>query len=103
MIPSAAGGEYYSSEDENSSDLMYQSSQGNNEPDDVDNPDGMFSFKRKKGCYYHAPLDQYSGWPWESLEEGGTADKRFRFSYTSFPCPAYPVGLTRRRIGRGGR
>ncbi|KAH9526443.1 Glycosyltransferase 64 protein C4 [Dermatophagoides farinae] len=103
MIPSAAGGEYYTSEDENSSDLMYQSSQVNNEPDEADNPDGMFSFKRKKGCYYHAPLDHYSGWPWESLEEGGTADKRFRFSYTSLSCPAYSVGLTRRRIGRGGR
>lgn len=96
-------GEFLTSEEENSTDI-YQSSQIRSETDDADNPDGIFSFKRKKGCHYHAPLDNFSGWPWEPPEEGGLADKRFRFfkAELSFP-PNYNLGFVRPRRGRGGR
>ncbi|PSN50502.1 hypothetical protein C0J52_10716 [Blattella germanica] len=43
-------------------------------------------------------------WPWCSREEGGLADRRYRYCLTSIAIPERRcVGFARRRIGRGGR
>src|SRR5699024_4503680 len=97
-------GDYGSSEDENTNDVIYQGGQINSPEEIEDNPDGQSAFKRKKGCNYHAPLDRLSGWPWESPQEGGLGEKQFRFNYTTLCRPRnFFIGFARRRIGRGGR
>lgn len=69
-----------------------------------DDPDGYYAFRRKRGCNYHAPLTERLGnWPWCSPEEGGLADKRYRFCLTSISRPNRCIGFSRRRVGRGGR
>lgn len=43
-------------------------------------------------------------WPWCSREEGGLADRRYRYCLTSISNPERRcIGFARRRIGRGGR
>ena len=83
---------------------MYQGGQINQQEEIDDNPDGQFAFKRKKGCNYHAPLDKLSGWEWDSPLEGGLGNKRYKFNFTTLSQPPnFYIGLSRRRIGRGGR
>lgn len=54
------------------------------------------------------PLQPLSGglgnWPWCSRDEGGLADRRYRYCLTSISNPERKcIGFARRRIGRGGR
>ncbi|XP_014666102.1 PREDICTED: enhancer of polycomb homolog 1-like [Priapulus caudatus] len=71
---------------------------------DEDAPDGQFMFRRKKGCSYHAPLIEKPGnWPWFSQEDGGLGDKRYRYTCASLRYPSRCIGMSRRRVGRGGR
>lgn len=75
--------------------------------DDEDAPDGPFTFKRKGGCYYLPPRQEPGNWPWYSPEDGGQGHNKYKY------CVAYLtagpemvrrcIGLTRRRVGRGGR
>lgn len=76
-------------------------------PTDVEeeDPDGLFAFRRKKGCNYHTPQpEMVCGWPWSSDESAKSMqDKRYRYCCTSLRVPRRCVGFARRRIGRGGR
>lgn len=72
------------------------------ETEEENEPDGVFTFRRKKYTNYHAPRD--GNWPWVPPDEGGGGDPRFRFSLTSLSYPTRRcVGFARRRRGRGGR
>ncbi|PNF43005.1 Enhancer of polycomb-like protein 1 [Cryptotermes secundus] len=97
------GGELLSSEDEGDAVLSGQSPQSEDEEPDPN--EGPFTFRRKKYCNYHAPLSGGLGnWPWCSREEGGLADRRYRYCLTSISNPERRcIGFARRRIGRGGR
>lgn len=95
-------GYYFSSDEENANDIIFQNSQII-EPEES-NPDGLFAFKRKKGCNYFAPVENSLGWPWDPSEENDFSDKRFQFKLASLSQPPnYLIGYSRRRIGRGGR
>ncbi|XP_021926420.1 enhancer of polycomb homolog 1 isoform X2 [Zootermopsis nevadensis] len=98
-----AGGELLSSEDEGDVILSGQSPQS--EDEEPDPSEGPFTFRRKKYCNYHAPLSGGLGnWPWCSRDEGGLADRRYRYCLTSISNPEQKcIGFARRRIGRGGR
>nr|XP_027228711.1 enhancer of polycomb homolog 1-like isoform X1 [Penaeus vannamei]XP_027228713.1 enhancer of polycomb homolog 1-like [Penaeus vannamei] len=72
------------------------------EAEEENEPDGVFTFRRKKFTNYHAPKE--GNWPWVPPSEGGGGDPRFRFSLTSLAHPARRcIGFARRRVGRGGR
>ncbi|XP_046404617.1 enhancer of polycomb homolog 1 [Ischnura elegans] len=73
--------------------------------DETDTSEGPFVFRRKKHCNYHAPLSGGMGnWPWCSREEGGMADRKYRYCLTSISKPQPQcIGFARRRVGRGGR
>ncbi|XP_071447247.1 enhancer of polycomb homolog 1 isoform X2 [Hetaerina americana] len=73
--------------------------------DETDTSEGRFVFRRKKYCNYHAPLSGGLGnWPWCSREEGGMADRKYRYCLTSITKPQPQcIGFARRRLGRGGR
>ncbi|XP_031419220.1 enhancer of polycomb homolog 1-like isoform X2 [Clupea harengus] len=76
---------------------------GSSEAEEENDPDGVFAFRRRAGCQYHAALSQVAGWPWAGLSEGGRGNTRFRYSLTSLTSPRRCLGLARRRVGRGGR
>ncbi|XP_041922892.1 enhancer of polycomb homolog 1 isoform X1 [Alosa sapidissima] len=76
---------------------------GSSEAEEENDPDGVYAFRRKAGCVYHAARSESGSWPWTVPEEGGSADPRFRFSLTSLNKPLRCLGLARRRLGRGGR
>ncbi|KAI2658280.1 hypothetical protein H4Q32_016311 [Labeo rohita] len=77
---------------------------GSSEAEEENEPDGVFAFRRKAGCVYHAPrLDQSGDWPWSGETDGRSCDPRFRYSLTTLTIPRRCVGLARRRVGRGGR
>ncbi|KAL7869378.1 hypothetical protein AOLI_G00133660 [Acnodon oligacanthus] len=85
-------------------DPFSQMHSGSSEAEEENDPDGPFAFRRKAGCVYHAArLDQRGSWPWCSEAEGGSCNPQFRYSLTSLPLPHRCLGLTRRRVGRGGR
>ncbi|XP_042893212.1 enhancer of polycomb homolog 1-like isoform X3 [Penaeus japonicus] len=72
------------------------------EAEEENEPDGVFTFRRKKFTNYHAPKE--GNWPWVPPSEGGGGDPRFRFSLTSLAHPTRRcIGFARRRVGRGGR
>lgn len=74
--------------------------------DDIENePDGIYTFRRKDGCSYHAARPRhYVGWPWCSRQDGGAADQKYQYSLTSMSHPySRCIGYSRRRLGRGGR
>lgn len=75
------------------------------DPEDDNDPDGPYAFRRKKYCDYHGPLiDRLGNWPWCSPDEGGLSDPRYRYNLTSLSEPQTRcIGFARRRIGRGGR
>ncbi|XP_074652761.1 enhancer of polycomb homolog 1-like [Tubulanus polymorphus] len=88
----------YSSDDEPLSPAMSPS-----DHEDENDPDGIYAFKRKKGCSYLAPVTGRQGnWPWYSRDSGGLGDKRYRFTLASLPGSRC-IGYARRRVGRGGR
>ncbi|XP_030762141.1 enhancer of polycomb homolog 1 [Sitophilus oryzae] len=72
-------------------------------PEQDEQDDGPFAFRRNRLCSYHMPLPTMGNWPWCSSEDNGTADKRFRFTLTSLSNPRRCIGFARRRVGRGGR
>ena len=73
--------------------------------EEIEDPDGQFAFKRKRGCAYLAPIiDRLGNWPWCPPHEGGSGDRKYRFCLTSLSTPnPRCIGFSRRRIGRGGR
>ncbi|XP_068220292.1 enhancer of polycomb homolog 1 isoform X1 [Palaemon carinicauda] len=72
------------------------------ETEEENEPDGLFTFRRKKFTNYHAPRE--GNWPWVPPKEGGGGDPKYRFSLTSLSNPTRRcIGFARRRIGRGGR
>ncbi|KAG5283794.1 hypothetical protein AALO_G00046230 [Alosa alosa] len=69
------------------------------EPDEENDPDGVFAFRRRAGCHYLTPLvDQSSSPLWGQVDP-----LHQRHSLTALTVPRRCVGLTRRRVGRGGR
>ncbi|KAJ8415026.1 hypothetical protein AAFF_G00007240 [Aldrovandia affinis] len=74
------------------------------EPDEENDPDGLFTFRRKAGCQYHAPcVDQSSSLLWNHPELAGLEALRYRHCLTALSRPRCCLGLARRRVGRGGR
>ncbi|XP_062390394.1 enhancer of polycomb homolog 2 [Sardina pilchardus] len=74
------------------------------EPDEENDPDGAFAFRRRAGCHYLTPLvDQSSSPLWGQVELPGVDPLRQRHSLTALTVPRRCVGLARRRVGRGGR
>ncbi|XP_076093763.1 enhancer of polycomb homolog 1-like isoform X2 [Mytilus galloprovincialis] len=89
----------FSSEDEGLSPGMSPS-----DHEEENDPDGLFAFRRKRNCHYHAPiLNRLGNWPWCSQEDGGMGDKKYRYNLTSLSQPPRCIGFARRRLGRGGR
>ncbi|XP_037618558.1 enhancer of polycomb homolog 2 isoform X2 [Sebastes umbrosus] len=64
-------------------------------PDEENNPDGVFVFRRKTGCQYLSPGTQQAG--------GVNRPQCLRHSLAELTLPRHWTGLSRRRIGRGGR
>ncbi|XP_071788308.1 enhancer of polycomb homolog 1-like [Asterias amurensis] len=78
--------------------------QSTSDPEEETDPDGVFAFRRKKGCHYVAPHPELSrGWPWSDEQPRAITDNRYRYSCTSLREPRRCIGLARRRVGRGGR
>ncbi|KAG7467333.1 hypothetical protein MATL_G00152240 [Megalops atlanticus] len=74
------------------------------EADEENDPDGLFAFRRKAGCQYHAPLlDHSNSLLWDHPELAGLPARRYRHCATALSRPRCCVGLARRRVGRGGR
>ncbi|KYN02573.1 PREDICTED: enhancer of polycomb homolog 1 [Cyphomyrmex costatus] len=74
--------------------------------DDEDATDeGQFAFRRNRNSSYLPPVSGgFGNWPWCDKNEGGIADKKYRFALTSISKPVPRcIGFARRRIGRGGR
>lgn len=73
--------------------------------DDEDTADeGQFAFRRNRNSSYLPPVSGFGNWPWCDKNEGGIADKKYRFALTSISKPVPRcIGFARRRIGRGGR
>uniref|UniRef100_A0A1A7XN89 Enhancer of polycomb homolog n=3 Tax=Iconisemion striatum TaxID=60296 RepID=A0A1A7XN89_9TELE len=92
--------DFPSSDDEPYSQLH----SGSSEAEEENDPDGAYAFRRKAGCqYYAARRDLLGSWPWCDPCEGGLAQDRFRYSLTTLTVPRRCLGMTRRRVGRGGR
>lgn len=92
--------DFPSSDDEPFSQMF----SGSSEVEEENDPDGVFGFRRRTGCQYHAARSgPVSGWPWSDPAEGGVADVRYRYSLTTLTVPRRCLGLARRRVGRGGR
>ncbi|XP_062862268.1 enhancer of polycomb homolog 2 isoform X2 [Trichomycterus rosablanca] len=71
------------------------------EPDEENDPDGGFVFRRKAGCHYLAPLTQQSCAPVPG--QAGLDALCRRNSLTALSVPRRCIGVIRRRLGRGGR
>uniref|UniRef100_A0A8C2AEB4 Enhancer of polycomb homolog n=1 Tax=Cyprinus carpio TaxID=7962 RepID=A0A8C2AEB4_CYPCA len=91
--------DFPSSDDEPYSQML----SGSSEVEEENDPDGVFGFRRRTGCQYHARSGPVGGWPWSDPAEGGVADVRYRYSLTTLTVPRRCLGLARRRVGRGGR
>ncbi|XP_017578751.1 enhancer of polycomb homolog 1b isoform X1 [Pygocentrus nattereri] len=77
---------------------------GSSEAEEENDPDGVFAFRRRSGCHYHAVREGQAGsWHWSDPAEGGLGDVRYRYSLTTLTIPRRCIGLARRRVGRGGR
>ncbi|XP_007230719.3 enhancer of polycomb homolog 1b isoform X1 [Astyanax mexicanus] len=77
---------------------------GSSEAEEENDPDGVFAFRRRSGCHYHAVREGQTGsWPWSDPAEGGLGGVRYRYSLTTLTLPRRCMGLARRRVGRGGR
>ncbi|KZC05802.1 Enhancer of polycomb like protein 1 [Dufourea novaeangliae] len=78
-------------------------------PSDRDDEDtteeGQFAFRRNRNSTYLPPVSGgFGNWPWCDKNEGGLADKKYRFALTSISKPVPRcIGFARRRYGRGGR
>ncbi|XP_071978300.1 enhancer of polycomb homolog 2 [Engystomops pustulosus] len=70
------------------------------EPEEENDPDGPFAFRRRTGCQYYAPrLDQMN----DPSELSGLARLRYKHCLTTLTVPRRCIGFARRRLGRGGR
>ncbi|XP_042619663.1 enhancer of polycomb homolog 2-like [Cyprinus carpio] len=71
------------------------------EPDEENDPDGIFAFRRKDGCSYHAPLvDQSCSPHWQQKGQ----DRLWqRNCLTALSVPRRCIAVARGRVGRGGR
>uniref|UniRef100_A0A665X891 Enhancer of polycomb homolog n=1 Tax=Echeneis naucrates TaxID=173247 RepID=A0A665X891_ECHNA len=68
-------------------------------PDEESNSDGVFVFRRKAGCQYLSPCtEQTSG-----VDHPAVLPLHLRHSLAELSLPPHWMGLSRRRIGRGGR
>lgn len=75
-------------------------------PQSPQHDEAPFAFRRNKLCQYQAPVCNggLGNWPWCGRDDGGLADKRYKYSLTSIANPKPRcVGFARRRVGRGGR
>ncbi|MGH0164765.1 UNVERIFIED_CONTAM: hypothetical protein FKN15_048112 [Acipenser sinensis] len=92
--------DFHSSDDEE----YLQALSPTSEPDEENDPDGSFAFRRKAVCQYHAPrLDQANSFPWEYPELAGLEELKYRHCLTALSIPRRCIGFARRRVGRGGR
>ncbi|CAL8320669.1 unnamed protein product [Merluccius merluccius] len=74
------------------------------EPDEENDPDGVFAFRRTAGCQYLSPCaEQNQGLLREHPELAGLDALRHRHSLTALCVPRRCIGPARRRMGRGGR
>ncbi|XP_067371159.1 enhancer of polycomb homolog 2 isoform X2 [Channa argus] len=64
-------------------------------PDEENNPDGLFVFRRRAGCQYLSLRTEQKG--------GDDFPLRSHHSLAELSLPPYWMGLSRRRMGRGGR
>ncbi|KAF7709910.1 enhancer of polycomb homolog 2 [Silurus meridionalis] len=71
------------------------------EPDEENDPDGAFVFRRRAGCHYLAPITDKSCTPVPRLD--GIDALCQRNSLTALSVPRRCIGVSRRRLGRGGR
>ncbi|XP_071501597.1 enhancer of polycomb homolog 1-like [Diadema antillarum] len=72
--------------------------------EEENDPDGIYAFRRKKGCNYQAPNPELvCGWPWSESQHKGLQERRYRYCCSSIRRPRRCVGFARRRVGRGGR
>uniref|UniRef100_A0A671RRX2 Enhancer of polycomb homolog n=1 Tax=Sinocyclocheilus anshuiensis TaxID=1608454 RepID=A0A671RRX2_9TELE len=71
------------------------------EPDEENDPDGIFAFRRKAGCSYHALLmDQSCSPHWQQMGQ----DRLWqRNCLTALSVPRRCIAVARGRVGRGGR
>ncbi|XDV30479.1 hypothetical protein PO909_033400 [Leuciscus waleckii] len=71
------------------------------EPDEENDPDGNFAFRRKAGCSYLSPLvDQSCSPHWQQADQ----DRLWqRNCLTALSVPKRCIAVTHRRVGRGGR
>ncbi|XP_069588994.1 enhancer of polycomb homolog 2 [Ranitomeya imitator] len=70
------------------------------EPEEDNDPDGPFAFRRRTGCQYYAPqLDQMD----DPSDLSGLARLRYKHCLTTLTVPRRCIGFARRRLGRGGR
>ncbi|XP_040912274.1 enhancer of polycomb homolog 2 isoform X2 [Toxotes jaculatrix] len=67
--------------------------------DEENNPDGAFVFRRKAGCQYVSPRSEQTG----GDDRPELLPLCLRHSLTELSLPPHWMGLSRRRIGRGGR
>lgn len=63
-------------------------------------PDGEFTFRRKRGCQYHEPVSWWLDGEWCAPPPVPLPPVPRRFQLGSLHRP---LGLVRRRLGRGGR
>ncbi|XP_050924873.1 enhancer of polycomb homolog 2 isoform X2 [Lates calcarifer] len=68
-------------------------------PDEENNPDGVFVFRRKAGCQYLSPRTEQTG----GDDRAELLPLCLRHSLTELSRPPHWTGLSRRRMGRGGR
>ncbi|XP_071328696.1 enhancer of polycomb homolog 2 isoform X3 [Trachinotus anak] len=68
-------------------------------PDEENHPDGVFVFRRKAGCQYLSPRTEQTG----GDDHPELLPLRLRHSLAEVSLPPHWTGLSRRRIGRGGR
>ncbi|XP_042283121.1 enhancer of polycomb homolog 2 isoform X1 [Thunnus albacares] len=69
--------------------------------DEENNPDGLFVFRRKAGCQYLSPRVEQTGGV--ECERPEIVPLCLRHSLTELSLPPHWRGLSRRRVGRGGR
>lgn len=71
------------------------------ETDEENDPDGIFAFRRKAGCSYHAPLvDQSCSPHWQQTGQ----DRLWqRNCLTALSVPRRCIAVAHGRVGRGGR
>ncbi|XP_045910716.1 enhancer of polycomb homolog 2 isoform X1 [Micropterus dolomieu] len=67
--------------------------------DEESSPDGVFVFRRKAGCQYLSPGTEQTG----GVDGPELLPQCLRHCLTELTRPPHWTGLSRRRIGRGGR